>query len=73
MKVTLHLPRVTIIESEEEASYFSFCAAKCSTGPPYEFKELKNGSVIPYRNSASIALSQFLHIAVRTSELPITQ
>ena len=69
-KVTLHLPHAAVIESEEEASYFRFYAAKCSSGPPYEFKELKNGSFIPYRDSASITLSQFSHIAVGTSELP---
>ena len=69
-KVTLHLPHAAVIESEEEASFYRFYAAKCFSGPPYVFRELKNGSFAPYKKSASIALSQFSHIAMGTSELP---
>ena len=58
-KVTLNITHAAIIESQEEASYFRFYAAKCSSGPPYEFRELKNGSFMPFTESASIKLSQF--------------
>ena len=63
-KVTLHLPHAAIIESEKEASYFRFFAAKCSSGPPYEFKELVGGSFTPFSKSASIKLHQFSYFSV---------
>ena len=69
-KVILHLPHAAIIESQEEASYFRFYAAKFSSGPPYEFKELKNASFMPFSDSASIKLSQFSYIAVGSCKPP---
>ena len=48
-KVPLHLRHSGIIESEEEASDFRFYAAKCSSGSPYQFKELKNDSFTSLR------------------------
>ena len=69
-KVTLNIRHAAIIESLEEASYFRFYAAKCSNGPPYEFKELKNAVFMPFSKSASIKLSQFSHFAVGSHKRP---
>ena len=69
-KVTLHLRHSGINESEEETSNFRFYAAKCSSGLPYQFKELKNGSFTPFSEYASIELSQFSHFAVGASRHP---
>ena len=57
--ITLHLPHAAIIKSEEEASYFRFYTADCSSGPPYEFKEMQGGAFIPFHNSASIDVHHF--------------
>ena len=62
-KVTLHLSHAAIIESDE-ASCFRFFAAKCSGGPPYQFKELAGGSFTPFSKSASIMLHQFSYFCV---------
>ena len=65
-EVTLHLPHAAIIESEKEASYFRFYAAKCSSGPPYQFKELRGGCFTPFSKSASIKLHQFSYFCLGT-------
>ena len=57
--VTLRLPHAAIIKSEDEASYFRFYTADCSSGPPYEFKEMEGGSFLPFHNSASIDVHHF--------------
>ena len=62
-KVTLHLHHAALIHSEEEASHFRFYAAKCSIGPPYQFRELKDGTFTPFSESASIKLHQFSYFA----------
>ena len=56
---TLHLPHAGIIKSEEEASYFRFYTADCSSGPPYEFKEMEGGYFRPHINSATIGVNHF--------------
>ena len=56
---TLHLPHAAIIKSEEEASYFRFYTADCSSGPPYEFKEMEGGYFRPHSNSATIDVHHF--------------
>ena len=58
-RVKLHLSHAAIIQSEEEVSHFKFHAAKCSSGPPYLFKELEGGSFVPSSRSANIQLKQF--------------
>ena len=63
-KVTLHLHHAAVIHSEEEASHFRFYAAKCSIGPPYQFRELKDGTFTPFSESASIKLHQFSYFAI---------
>ena len=63
-KVTLHLLHAALIHSEEEASHFRFYAAKCSIGPPYQFRELKDGTFTPFSESASIKLQQFSYFAI---------
>ena len=63
-KVTLHLSHAAFIDSEEEASHFRFYAARCSTGPPYEFKELKGGSFTAFNQHASIKVCQFSYYSV---------
>ena len=67
-KVTLNIRHAAIIESQEDASYFRFYAAKCSSGPPYVFKVLKNALFMPFSESASIKLSQFSFIAAGSSK-----
>ena len=57
--ITLHLPHAAIIKSEEEASYFRFYTADCSSGPPYEFKEMEGGYFRPHSNSATIGVNHF--------------
>ena len=69
-KVALHLPHAAIIESEEEASHFRFYAAKCSSGPPYQFKELRGGSFTPFSESACIELNQFSYIVAGAKTPP---
>ena len=69
-KVTLHLCHAAIIESDEEATYFRFYAAKCSSGSPYQFKELRDGHFIPFSEFASIALSQFSYFTVGNRRRP---
>ena len=56
---TLHLPHAAIIKSAEEASYFRFYTADCSSGPPYEFKEMEGGYFRPHSNSATIDVHHF--------------
>ena len=58
-RVMLHISHAAIIESGEEASHFKFYAAKCSSGPPYSFKQLDGGTFTPFSTSASIQLQQF--------------
>ena len=69
-KVTLNIRHAAIIESQKEASYFRFYAAKCSSGPPYKFKELKNAVFMPFSESASIKLSQFSFVAAGSEKPP---
>ena len=57
--ITLHLPHAAIIKSEDEASYFRFYTADCSSGPPYEFKEMEGGYFRPHSNSATIDVHHF--------------
>ena len=57
--VTLHLPHAAIIKSEDEASYFRFYTADCSSGPPYQFKEMEGGTFLTFHNSASIDVHHF--------------
>ena len=58
--VTLHLQHAAVIESEEEASYFRFYLAD----PPYEFKEMNDGSFTPHSNSSTIDLQHFSCLGV---------
>ena len=58
-RVTVHLSHAAVIESEVEALHFRFYAAKCSRGPPHEFKQLEGGSFAAFTTSASIQLKQF--------------
>ena len=69
-KVTLHLRHAALIHSEEEASHFRFYAAKCTIGPPYQFKELKDGSFTPFSESASIKLQQFSFFCIGSRRRP---
>ena len=57
--ITLHLPHAAIIRSKEEASYFRFYTADCSSGPPHEFKEMEGGYFRPHSNSATIDVHHF--------------
>ena len=57
--ITLHLPHAAIIKSEDEASYFRFYTADCSSGPPYEFKEMEGGYFRPHSDSATIDVHHF--------------
>ena len=57
--VTLCLPHVAIIKSEEEASHFRFYTADSSSGPPYEFKEMAGGTSTPFSKSATIDIYHF--------------
>ena len=63
-EVTLHLPHAAIVKSVEEASRFRIYAAKCSSGAPYQFKELAGSSVTPFSKSASIKLHQFSYFGL---------
>ena len=63
-EVTLHLPHAAIVKSVEEASRFRIYAAKCSSGAPYQFKELAGSSVTPFSKSASIKLHQFSYFCL---------
>ena len=52
--INLRLPHAAIIKSEDEASYFRFYTADCSSGPPYEFKEMEGGYFRLHSNFATI-------------------
>ena len=71
-KVTLHLHHAALIHSEEEASHFRFYAAKCSIGPPYQFRELKDGTFTSFSESASIKLHQFSYFTAGADK-PVKQ
>ena len=71
--VTLRLPHAAIIKSEDEASYFRFYTANCSSGPPYEFKEMEGGYFRPHSNSATIDVHHFCCITTGSKECPDQQ
>ena len=71
--VTLHLPHAAIIKSEEEAYSFRFYTADCSSGPPYEFKEMEGGYFRPHSNSATIDVHHFCCITTGSNECPDQQ
>ena len=69
-KATLSIRHAAIIESLDEAFYFRFYAAKCSSGPPYKFKELKNAVFTFFDKSACVKLSQFSFVAGGSTNPP---
>ena len=71
--VTLHLLHAAIIKSEEEATYFRFYTADCSSSPPYQFKEMEGGYFTPFNNSATIDVHHFSCFTIGSKEYPSQQ
>ena len=58
-RVSLYIDHAAIIESESECSNFKVIAAKCSEGPPYQFKVLQHGHFTQDSSYARIDVKQF--------------